>query len=772
MGPISSSGAACARPPLRGRRKRGRALVGLLVAGAVPLTTGTTASVAVGATAPDGRGYEMVSPLDKGGLGVSRPDGGSFAGGNSPNATIVLPDGSGIAYVAGGAFAGTEASTGAGLPYLGRRTDSGWTTVGLAPPYSPPTSLQAAVVMSQHLTDDASSSVVQTPGMLTPNAPACVTVICSQLLYVRDNQRGTYQLVSPVPAGMIRNGMFGAATPNHDRVIFGMQASLVPGAPSAGQTNLYEWIADGTAEGRLRMVGFDVDGTPLPAGSVPGAGLSGTSDKTYELRRALSDDGRRIFFTSDGRLYLREDGERTVWVSRSQKAGSPGGTLPATYVTAENAHGSAVFFTSEEQLTDDSQATDGAPDLYRFDVETGDLTDVTASAGAAGVLGLVETTPDAGTLYFTATRTLVAGKGVAGVPNLYRWHDDGTAKGRLTFVATLDDADAGDNWSRSVRPDRVSPDGRFLAFLSSAPITDDATNGITQAYRYDAQGSGRLECVSCTAAAGGSTAAASFRLGFRTERSRIVSDDGRVAFQTDEALSPRDVNGTLDVYLYADGAPQLISAGEGPEGSVFLGMDPAAKNVFFATRDALVPADRDELSDVYSAREGGGFAPIDPPVPCLGDGCKGGTTPPPAVPDPGSTVTGPSGNVVPAPAPEPASFRLAAISAKQARGWSRTGRLTVSVRTSQAGVVKTRVRGRIGNRMRTIATASRTAEGAGTTRLTLRLSAPARAALERGHRLRVTVTTSYSRVRKTQRRNVTLRRTDVKASSATKTGRR
>lgn len=771
MGPMSNLGAARARPPLRGRR-RSRRLLSLLAAIAVPAAVAATAPSALAATAPEGRGYEMVSPLDKGGLGVSRPDGGSFAGGNSPNSTIVLPDGSGIAYVAGGAFAGTAASTGAGLPYLGRRTDSGWATVGLAPPYSPPTSLQAAVVMSQHLTDDASSSVVQTPGMLTPNAPACVTVICSQLLYVRDNARGTYQLVSPVPAGMIRNAMFGAATPSHDRILFGMQASLVPGAPSSGQANLYEWFADGTAEGRLRMVGIDVDGTPLAGGSVPGAGLAGTSDKTYELRRTLSEDGRRIFFTSAGQLYLREDGARTVHVSKSQKAGTPGEALPATYVTAENEHGSAVFFTSEEQLTDDSQAAEGAPDLYRFEVETGTLTNVTASAGPADVLGLVETTPDAGTLYFTATRPLVAGKGTDGRPNLYRWHDDGTVKGRLTFVATLDDADADGNWSRSVRPDRVSPDGRYLALLSSAPITGDATNGTTQAYRYDAEGSGRLECISCTAAAGGSTASASFRLGFRTERSRIVSDDGRVAFQTDEALSPRDGNGAMDVYLYADDGTQLISSGEGSDPSVFLGMDPAAKNVFFATREALVPADRDQLSDVYSAREGGGFAPAEPQVPCAGEDCKGGRTEPPSVLEPGSTTTGPSGNVVPAPEPVPASFRVAAISAKQARGWARSGRITVAVRTTQAGVVKTRVRGRIGKRMRTVATASRTAKGAGTTRLTLRLSGSARAALMRGDRLRVTVTTSYSRVKKTQRRTLTLRRTAAKASSATKTGRR
>jgi hypothetical protein len=36
-------------------------------------------------------------------------------------------------------------------------------------------------------------------------------------------------------------------------------------------------------------------------------------------------------------------------------------------------------------------------------------------------------------------------------------------------------------------------------------------------------------------------------------------------------------------------------------------MDEGGANVFFTTRDRLVPADTDELLDLYDAREGGGF---------------------------------------------------------------------------------------------------------------------------------------------------------------------
>ncbi len=37
-------------------------------------------------------------------------------------------------------------------------------------------------------------------------------------------------------------------------------------------------------------------------------------------------------------------------------------------------------------------------------------------------------------------------------------------------------------------------------------------------------------------------------------------------------------------------------------------MDESGANVFFTTRDRLVPKDRDDLVDLYDARENGGFA--------------------------------------------------------------------------------------------------------------------------------------------------------------------
>jgi hypothetical protein len=69
----------------------------------------------------------------------------------------------------------------------------------------------------------------------------------------------------------------------------------------------------------------------------------------------------------------------------------------------------------------------------------------------------------------------------------------------------------------------------------------------------------------------------------------------------------------------------LISPGTGTVDSNFLAMDENGANVFFTTRDRLVPADTDELLDLYDAREGGGGFPGGSEVgasECGGEACR------------------------------------------------------------------------------------------------------------------------------------------------------
>src|SRR4029077_560128 len=89
-------------------------------------------------------------------------------------------------------------------------------------------------------------------------------------------------------------------------------------------------------------------------------------------------------------------------------------------------------------------------------------------------------------------------------------------------------------------------------------------------------------------------------------------------FDSRDSLTPFDTNeGFEDVYEYepngvgtcerAGGCVSLISAGSEPIDSNFLAMDEDGANVFFTTRDQLVLKDKDDLIDLYVAREEGGI---------------------------------------------------------------------------------------------------------------------------------------------------------------------
>jgi hypothetical protein len=136
----------------------------------------------------------------------------------------------------------------------------------------------------------------------------------------------------------------------------------------------------------------------------------------------------------------------------------------------------------------------------------------------------------------------------------------------------------------------------------------------------------------------------------------ISADGSRVFFESFEALVPRDVNDTWDVYQWeapgagtctaadptygeaSGGCVDLISAGEGASPSKLLDADAEGESAFIATRDRLVPGDEDDLVDVYAVRAAGGFpAPAPPAAPCEGEGCRGAS---PA--DPGSEGAGSS----------------------------------------------------------------------------------------------------------------------------------
>ena len=108
-----------------------------------------------------------------------------------------------------------------------------------------------------------------------------------------------------------------------------------------------------------------------------------------------------------------------------------------------------------------------------------------------------------------------------------------------------------------------------------------------------------------------------------SQSGRFMSDDGRVAFATSDALVEGDTDGLIDVYEFVGGRPQLISSGTAqadllPGNRFFPGEYTGVEaishdgvDIFFSTYDTLAP-DEDlngQFLKFYDARTNGGFPP-------------------------------------------------------------------------------------------------------------------------------------------------------------------
>ncbi len=190
------------------------------------------------------------------------------------------------------------------------------------------------------------------------------------------------------------------------------------------------------------------------------------------------------------------------------------------------------------------------------------------------------------------------------------------------------------------RTAEASPNGRYLAFASEARLTSYDNTGPTchlinfggrefgpgpcrEAFLYDSA-TGKLTCASCNpsgeAAAGLHPRCGKIYGGRRLAPAALP--DGRrppLLRQPRLARPRRHQQGVEDVYEYepqgagtctrAAGCTSLISAGTGADRlQLARRSTPAARTSSSTTRDQLTLRDKDELIDLYDAREGGGIA--------------------------------------------------------------------------------------------------------------------------------------------------------------------
>lgn len=600
---------------------------------------------------PDCRAYEMVSPVDKEGGDVNVPQELIHRRARYLQSSL---DGNGLTYSSWKSFGGQPSSLYANQ-YLARRNPGGWSSQGVNPPQLGTLLDSFLYTTYQAFTPDLSSgwpiSVSEEP--LTSDAMVGYTNI-----YRRDNQTGAFEaLTNAAPLVPITPSLGSDGEPSlrlqgysadlrHQ--VFVSYAALTPAAATDGTLQVYD-LNDGV----LASVNVLPNGTTAAGPSFVGAAYSGAGggDKRQEqIERAVSVDGSRIYWSNQGRVYVRVNQQETIPVSQSVGAQS------ASYWSA-SADGSKALFEFVGGARQD--------DLYLFD-----LASESSSLIAGGVTGVLGTSEDLSHFYFISEEALDEGA-VVGANNLYVHHD-----GQTTYIAGLSSTDVSNDprpayrlgGSQIARASRITPDGRHLAFQSTASLTGfdniDADRGTpaVEVFLYDADAE-VLRCVSCNATGSRPNGRemiepqADARFGDRMgvwaaawipgsewvlNTSRLLSADGRyLFFNSYDALLPRDTNNAMDVYEWEEGESQaqcealgaelflkkeggclsLISTGESPDDSEFGDASQDGSNVFFKTDSGLDERDPGG-ADFYNARVGGGFPRKAPPSPCVGDACQ------------------------------------------------------------------------------------------------------------------------------------------------------
>lgn len=587
---------------------------------------------------PDCRGYELLTPADKGDAedmfgdtGEQSVNGGSYE--------VGYPDENPLAE-GGKFFLSTTAAFGPGATggqngYVFSRDAGGWQQDSLAAPIPGVQSVDVESLFSPNFSHVAS----------LPKLGSNANAGAKQSMGLVGLLGGPYDTIFEG-----NEGTFTGASTDFTRVFF-QSADHSFAAPAGeqlvGSKAVYEYSG-----GRYTLINVDDEGKLLNE-----CGAVSPAENTQIVgvySHAVSADGSRVFFLSPDPTDLscfheREEGftgsppqlfvrmgRRTVEMS-APVAGvvDPAGPQPVAFAGAA-ADGSRVFFITREELTADD-AGNHAPELYEYDFATEGLTRISRGASKSGVGNVSWVVPAASgaAIYYTTANG-----------HLYRYD---THTGTTTYITTV----SGGDWNETnasgyktlnvhqplnVRSSwEATPDGRFLLFIARENVTGYDSAGHSEVYRFDAV-TGGLLCISCNPDGSAPSADAQFDRTTRNREVRGISDDGAfVFFDTPESLVPADTNGRLDVYEWHEGGLSLISSGQDASNSYFLGTDPSGGDVFFGTHARLAPQDVDGAGDLYDARINGGFPVVQGAMGCEGDGCR----------NPSPTSSGASGEAGP-----------------------------------------------------------------------------------------------------------------------------
>jgi hypothetical protein len=558
--------------------------------------TFTTQSAGGEFSLPDGRAWEMVSPPDKRGSTIYPL--------TETGVLQAAEDGGAITYLTD---APTEAEPKGAyslqLQMLSRRGVEGWHSRDIVTPHDTATGFTPGIGFEyRFFSSDLSLALVEPQGAnaFTPLSPQATErtpylrfdfsceatpATCYEPLVTTADVRAAAKFGGG-PEELLGEAKFAGATSDLSHVLIDDSHTGLASTPG-DEGGIYEWPP--SAGGELQLVSI----LPESEGGKPASALTEDPQpgSVFSGRHEISDDGSRVFWSDhEGpeRLYLRD-----VVKGETLRIGSAG----ASEFQIANSDGSRVFFIAKNA----SAETEGTLEVCNVTEVTGKLA-CEMRALAPEVQGSLPGAGEDGSyVYFVSKAALTASvekedEKYEETDNLYVDHYSGTMWEAPHFIAVLPEEDR-DDWKVRLKEltARVSPNGRWLAFMSRKSLTGydnrDAVSGEPdeEVYLYDA-GDGRLVCASCdptgarpvgreygkfgdyggngllgggdrvwpentwlaasvpgwTPYTGGAYVSGAESL----YQSRYLSDSGRLFFNGGDALVPQDVNGTWDVYEY------------------------------------------------------------------------------------------------------------------------------------------------------------------------------------------------------------------------------
>lgn len=622
---------------------------------------------------------------------------------------------------------------------------------------------------------------------LTADATGLAALQSARYLYVRNVEGETTSLVDVDDSGRLLSAygasLGDAGPPKEGLVWFGFRGSATNAISEDGSKVFFETPPAGTkglpegVEPHLYMRDLASE-TTIPMDDPASAGSA--------LYQGAAANGSLVFFTSDegldgastaNELYAFNTTDATIGRVPPMSSIAVAGGNGIGGVTAIANDGSRVYFVADGVLAGNESsagraAVTGEPNLYLYDTGSGettflatlstpDVSDCKPTCAGGEPAGLLEpadvyrpayTSPDGSVLVFTSSADLT---GQAHTPSTTLAQEAGPGEHTISVTTTAgfvkNRTVAIDTGEREELDQIEKIDGPKQMTLSEygPSLHDGLVNGHeagapvvqlnSEIYRY-AAASGALTCVSCTPpgvlstqsaslgeVGGGSYAPPGYAPQMSENGSEIFFDSpdplvaGASEPETARLFEP------TNLYEWDEGAVYLI-ANANNGGAVLHGTTPSGDDVFFTSRNALVPEAMAGAEHIYDARVDGGF-PAEPPStnPCAEESCRPFTAATPFLPTLASASIGGSDS----PSGGEPTFTVSPITAAGRTELARRGRIELTIETTARGELTASATAELHGRRTRVGQASAPMAGPGKVVLVLRLSRAARTQLAR-----------------------------------------